>query len=194
MALYQCGGQSPCPPTAETASGSVYTPYAPGSEPPAPESWPLVPIPRDWAPYKNTDGDSSTAIKRLLRFASSIVSFDSTRSYMSEYSLAEDATNVVVTAPGTPIAGALRDAYLYFKNTVQAQQDPFAACRLNKIILITDGIESANGDACNGGPSTKGPSGDLKQLGVPVIVVGMGLTSQGLSTMSCIATNSGGQL
>jgi len=194
LALYKCGGQTPCEATATKADSTMYVPYAPGTEPPAPESWPLVPIPRDWTPYKNTDGDSATAIKRLLRFASSIVSFDSTQPYMNEYSLAEDASNVVVTAPGTPIAGALRDAYLYFKNTILAQQDPFISCRLNKVILITDGLESANGAPCAGGPTGKGPAGDLFQIGVPVIVVGMGLTSQGLSTMNCIAANSGGQL
>ena len=94
------------------------------------EFWPLVPFPRDWAPYKTSDCNSATAIKRLLRFASSIVSFDSTKDYMSEYSLAEDSSNVVVVSPATPIAGSLRDAYNYFKNTVFAQNDPFADCRL----------------------------------------------------------------
>jgi hypothetical protein len=174
----------------DPATGNPYDAYPSGTPPPAPETWPLVPFPRDWAPYKSTDSDSKATIKRLLRFASSIVSFDSTKDHMSEYRLEESARDVVVISPGTPIAGSLRDAYNYFKNSVFQQNDPFATCRLHKIVLITDGLDSSGADSCSGGPNSgKGPAGDLGQIQVPVVVVSLGQTPD---LLNCIAANSGG--
>ena len=49
---------------------------------------------------------------------------------MSEYKLEEDARSVIATAPGTPLAGALHDAYNYFVNSVFTQtDDPSINCR-----------------------------------------------------------------
>ena len=71
--------------------------------------------------------------------------------------------------PGTPLAGALHDAYNYFKNTVFMQtDDPSINCRDYKIIFVTDGIDSADADPCIGGTSPKGgPSGDLGDILLP---------------------------
>ena len=79
---------------------------------------------------------------------------------MSEYSLAEDANDVVVTAPGTPIAGVLLDAYNYFKNTVfQELDDPSINCRNHIIVYLTDGLDECNSNACAGRPHGQRPLG-----------------------------------
>ena len=152
-------------------------------------------------------------IKRLLRFASSIVSYDSSATHMSEYRLEENARNVVVTAPGTPLAGALHDAYDYFVNAVfPLTDDPAINCRNYVIVLLTDGLEECFGNPCSGGPTGNGPSGDLGALllpenpagaraaahaidpsvpvdAVPVFVVGLGLDPND-PRLTCIADNS----
>jgi Tfp pilus tip-associated adhesin PilY1 len=150
-----------------------YVPYQPGTEPPSPADWPMVPFARDYPPYAGADSDPIPAIKRLLRFTSSIVSYDSTRGHMQndgtggEYRLEEDPRSVLVTADGTPIHGSLFDAYNYFINTVFADKtDPAINCRKYIIVLVTDGLE-----ACQAADSTNpcgaraghpgGPSGDL---------------------------------
>ncbi len=213
--------QAPC---LKDAAGQPYHPYPSliPTPPPLPETWPLVPFRRDWV---STDGDAVTAIKRLLRFASSIVSFDQTQSHMFEYQLAEDSNAVIVTGVGTPLAGSLKDAYDYFyksvfhQNDASKQDDPYVNCRVYKVVLITDGLSSL-GDPCIGGPTSKGPAGDLGALplpenpvgaralanaidntipvvGVPVVVVAMGLQSVNGTfdpRLQCIADNSGGRL
>ena len=191
-----------------------YVPYQ-SFLPPSPADWPVVPFSRDWGAFKTTDGDSIQAIKRLLRFTSSIVSYDSSAAHMDEYSLAEDARNVVVTAPGTPLAGSLRDVYNYFVNSVFPQDDdPNINCRKYIVVFLTDGLDECFSNPCIGGPTGKGPAGDLGELvlpesppgarafaaaadpsiktkGVPVNVVAMN-TNPADPRLKCIADNSGG--
>jgi hypothetical protein len=202
------------------SSGSVYAPYPVGTPPPSESSWPVIPFPRDWPPFRDADQNSVPMIKRLLRMASSIVSFDSTQSHMSEYHLEESARNVVTTAPGTPLAGALRDAYNYFVNSVFPQtDDPSINCRDYKIIFVTDGIDSADADPCTGGSNGTGPAGDLgtvalpesvsgaraaahavdstiRTAGIPVFVVALGTPDPNnqFNKLQCIADNSGGSV
>lgn len=191
-----------------------YRPYV-ASVPPSQPDWPVIPIPRDWGGFG--DAPSVPAIKRLLRFSTALVNYDSTQPHMSEYSLAEDANNVVVTAPGTPIAGVLLDAYNYFNNTVfQLLDDPNINCRRHIIVYLTDGLDECNSNACAGGPTGKGPSGDLGAValperpagarfaahlldpsvplnGIPVYIVALGLDPTD-PTFQCIARNTGGQV
>jgi hypothetical protein len=139
--------------------------------------WPVIPITRREAGFNTTDEPSVPIIKRLLRFSSSIVNYNSAAMPLSgtvgspsggEYSLAETANDVVVTAPGTPIAGLLKDAYTYFKNTVFQDTDPSADCRNHIIVYLTDGIDECGSDACSGGISpTGGPAGDLGDIVLP---------------------------
>src|SRR5215471_1342379 len=87
---------------------------------------------------------------------------------MSEYRLEENAKNVIVTAPGTPLAGALKDAYDYLVNSVfPLTDDPAINCRNYIIVLVTDGLEECFGNPCSGGPSGKGPAGELGRLTLP---------------------------
>ena len=119
---------------------SGYNPYPVAAPPPGANDWPVVPFPRDWIA---SDTPSVPVIKRLLRFASSVVSYDSTATHMSEYRLEENARNVVVSAPGTPLAGALYDAYNYFVNAVfPLTDDPAINCRNYIIVLLTDGLRA----------------------------------------------------
>jgi hypothetical protein len=167
--------------------GPPYNPYPAGaspspwpSPPPSEPDWPVIPFPRDWPPFRDVDRNSVPVIKRLLRMASSIVSFDPKigldpkASHMTEYTLEENARNIVTTAPGTPLAGSLRDAYNYFFNSVfKLTDDPSISCRDYKIIYVTDGIDSVNADPCGrdpgtGGPlSGNGPAGDLATVVLP---------------------------
>ncbi|HEY6146764.1 MAG TPA: PilC/PilY family type IV pilus protein, partial [Thermoanaerobaculia bacterium] len=199
------------------AKPSGYDPYPGATDPPSQANWPVIPFPRDWAPYKSTDTDSVAAIKRLLRFSSAVVNYDQTAPHMSEYTLAEDARNVIVTAPGTPLAGALSDAYHYFVNSVFPQaDDPAINCRSFIVVFLTDGLDECFSNPCVGGPTGKGPSGDLgavvlpenppgaraaahaadpsiRLTGVPVFVIAMN-TNPNDPRLKCIADNSGGQV
>ncbi len=158
-----CGGIS----KHTVAAPSGYNPYPVAAAPPGAADWPVVPFPRDWIP---SDTPSAPVIKRLLRFASSVVSYDSTAAHMSEYRLEENARNVVVSAPGTPLAGALHDAYNYFVNAVfPLTDDPAVNCRNYVIVLVTDGAEECFGNPCAGGPTGKGPAGDLGALLLPSV-------------------------
>jgi len=144
-------------------SGAPYDPYGasgcPSSGPTLPNCpdsafasrWPVVPFPRDWI---GSDTDSKAASKRLLRFASSIVDFNSLASHGNEYTLAEDAINVVTTTPNTPVAGAIYDAYKYFQESVipdaAKTNDPAINCRNYIVVYITDGLETCHANACQG--------------------------------------------
>ena len=201
-------------------------------EPPAREKWPVVPFGRDWAPYDSgslADYPSSLgpsqdeAIRKLLRFVSSIVTYDSSAPVTTAYQLAEASTEIVTTAPQTPVAGALEDAYEYFEQSVfktaaNATPDPAIDCRNYIIVYITDGKDECNSDPCTGGRSGQGISTDLAQLklpesvpgarasahltdasvrdvGIPVNIVAMADPSLPFySNLTCIADNSGGQL
>jgi Tfp pilus tip-associated adhesin PilY1 len=207
-----------------SAPTGLTTPYLYPSNPPAsPDDWPVVPFRREWLGTDYPGGNSpESAIKRLLRFSSSIVSYNYGAPADSAYSLAENANEVAVTAPGTPIAGTLLDAYNYFVNTVfqpptSGAPDPAIDCRNYIIVFVTDGHDECGSDPCSGGLSGLGPSGDLGQVllpestagaraaaaandpsirttGVPVYVVGLNSNAAFFPALQCVADNSGGQL
>ncbi|MDQ5839654.1 MAG: hypothetical protein M3537_00550, partial [Chloroflexota bacterium] len=213
--LEDCGGYAHY--TASAPTG--FTPY-PAAPPPSPADWPVVPFPREWI---GSDQANVDVIKRLLRFTTSIVSYNSAASAASAYRLEESAVNVVTTAPKTPVAGALLDAYKYLTRSVfpdaLANNDPAINCRNYIIVYITDGIDECAADSCTGGTITGlGPSGDLGQValpdrpagsraaanafdnsvritGVPVFMVAMMDPSDPrFPDLQCIADNSGGEV
>jgi hypothetical protein len=176
----------------QSLGGPSGTPYQ-QAEPPAKDKWPVVPFARDWAPYDagtgadypNPGPSSSEAIRRLLRFVSSIVTYDSSAPVTTAYSLAEYSTEVVATAPTTPLAGALEDAYQYFEQSVfktdsNAIQDPAIDCRNYIIVYITDGKDECNSDPCNGGRTGGGAAGDLSQIPLPESVPGARALANGI--------------
>ncbi len=151
--------------------GSTYVyPIAPAA---SPDDWPVVPFRREWLGTDYPGGNSpEAAIKRLLRFSSSIVSYDSAATADRAYTLAEDAKEVVVTAPGTPMAGVLLDAYNYFVNSVfptptNGAPDPAIDCRNYIIVYVTDGHDECSSDPCVGGLTGNGPAGDLGEVLLP---------------------------
>ena len=195
----------------------------PANPPASPADWPVIPFRREWLGTDYPGGNSpETAIKRLLRFTSSIVSYDSSQPAQSAYRLEEDAKEVAVTAAGTPLAGALLDAYNYFVNSVfppptSGAPDPAIDCRNFIIVFITDGHDECGSDPCTGGTSGGGPAGDLGAVplpesapgrraaaaaldpsvrvnGIPVYVVGLNTNPAFFPALNCIATNSGGKL
>ncbi|HEY2154712.1 MAG TPA: hypothetical protein VGH33_03720, partial [Isosphaeraceae bacterium] len=207
-----------------SAPNGLLTPYVYPVAPPASSAdWPVVPFRREWLGTDYPGGNSPEAsIKRLLRFSSSIVSYDSAAPPERAYTLAEDAKEVVVTAPGTPMAGVLNDAYNYFVNSVfptptGGPPDPAIDCRNYIIVYVTDGHDECSSDPCLGGPTGLGPSGDLGQVplpesvpgsraaaasidpsvrvnGIPVFVVGLNSDPSFFPALNCIASNSGGKL
>ena len=113
----------------------------------SPEDWPVVPFRREWLGTDYPGGNSpEAAIKRLLRFTLLDRQLRLGRARRTRaYTLDEDAKEVAVTAPGTPLAGALLDAYNYFVNSVfptpteAAPPDPAIDCRNYIIVFVTDG-------------------------------------------------------
>ncbi|HZI65347.1 MAG TPA: PilC/PilY family type IV pilus protein, partial [Thermoanaerobaculia bacterium] len=176
-----CGAAVTCDPYTQDCGGfSRYADAAPSGFDPYPGSladplneayWPVVPFPREWIA---TDTPSLPAAKRLLRPVSSVVSYDPTLPATQAYELEESAKNVVMTAPGSPIAGALRDAYKYFVETVFRQtDDPSINCRNYKIVIVTDGLDACGADPCSGGPTGGGPAQDLAELVLPESAAGL---------------------
>jgi len=208
-----------------SAPNGLLTPYVyPSAPPQGSDSWPIVPFRREWLGTDYPGGNSpEAAIKRLLRFSSSIVSYDSAAAPENAYTLAEDSKEVAVTAPGTPLAGVLFDAYNYFVNSVfppptNGAPDPAIDCRNYIIVYVTDGHDECSSDPCVGGPTGLGPAGDLGQValpesvpgvsrtnankadpsvritGIPVFVVGLNSDPSFFPALNCIATNTGGKL
>jgi hypothetical protein len=207
-----------------SAPNGLISPYVYPLAPPAQsDAWPVVPFRREWLGSDYPGGNSpEAAIKRLLRFSSSIVSYDSAAPAERAYTLAEDAKEVVVTAPGTPLAGALVDAYNYFVSSVfptppGGAPDPAIDCRNYIIVFVTDGHDECSSDPCLGGTTGLGPAGDLGQValpesvagarsaanaidpsvrvtGIPVFVVGLNSDPSFFPALNCIATNTGGKL
>jgi hypothetical protein len=209
---------------AASAPNGLLTPYVyPVAPAASPDDWPVVPFSREWLGTDYPGGNTpEAAIKRLLRFSSSIVSYDSAATADRAYTLAEDAKEVVVTAPGTPMAGVLIDAYNYFVNSVFPAPpggipDPSIDCRNYIIVYVTDGHDECSSDPCVGGSTGNGPAGDLGQVllpesvpgsrtaanlidpsvrvkGIPVYVVGLNSDPAFFPALNCVATNSGGKL
>jgi hypothetical protein len=207
------------------APADLLSPYLYPSNPPASSTdWPVVPFKREWLGTDYPGGNSpEAAIKRLLRFTSSIVGYDFSAPADTAYTLQEDAKEVVTTAPGTPIAGVLLDAYNYFVNSVfppptnGGAPDPAIDCRNYLIVFITDGHDECGSDPTVGGLTGNGPAGDLGEVllpesapgrrtaanaadpsvrikGIPVYVVGLNTDPAFFPTLNGIATLSGGQL
>jgi hypothetical protein len=206
------------------APNALLTPYVfPAAPPASPDDWPVVPFRREWIGTDYPGGNSpEAAIKRLLRFSSSIVSYNSAATADSAYTLAEDAKEVAVTAPGTPLSGVLFDAYNYFVNSVfptppGGAPDPAIDCRNYIVVFVTDGHDECSSDPCLGGLLGTGPAGDLGNVplpesvpgsrtaanaidpsvrikGIPVYVVGLNSDPTFFPALNCIATNSGGKL
>ena len=128
-----------------------------------------------------------------------------------------------MTAPGTPLAGVLLDAYNYFVNSVfptppSGPPDPAIDCRNYIIVYVTDGHDECSSDPVRRRPDRQGSgrrprrraaAGELRRephdrqrgstrasaiKGIPVYVVGLNSDPSFFPALNCIATNSGGKL
>ena len=80
----------------------------------------------------------------------------------------------------TPIAYSLTESVKDFKKDISGQKI---------VVLVTDGLESCNGDPCAAAKALKA-GGIINQIDV----VGFGLTKTELNTLKCITDPSGGQV
>ena len=99
-----------------------------------------------------------------------------------------------------PIKNLLQDIYAYFNNPAidgfkngKRLDDPNAACRTSAVILIYDNFNGCQNDGCSF--LTNQVLTPLKQIGVPVFVIGLGSSATNTAgTGLCIAQNSGAVL
>jgi Tfp pilus tip-associated adhesin PilY1 len=106
---------------------------------------------------------------------------------------------VLTTQNGSqaPVKNLLQNIYDYFNNPSidgfqngKRQDDPDAACRKSAVILVYDNFNGCQNDSC--GFLTNKILKPLKQIGVPVYVIGFGASAAATaSTGSCIAQNTG---
>src|SRR5262249_16777807 len=154
-------------PSALGPSDSPFPAPFPQNPPASPGAWPLLRCRRDCLGLDCPGGNPpAPAIKRLLRSPSSIVSYTPGAAPQDAYTLQEGSREVVATASGTPLAGALLDAYNYFVNsvfpgpTLNGAPDPAIDCRNYIIVFVTDGNDECGSNPCPGGTSGLGPAGD----------------------------------
>ena len=96
-----------------------------------------------------------------------------------------------------PIKNLLTDIYNYFSKPAidgfsngKRTDDPNATCRVSAVILVYDNFNGCQNDNCS--TLTSQVLTKLKQINVPVYVIGFGTSAQGTSnTGVCIAQNTG---
>ena len=106
---------------------------------------------------------------------------------------------ILITRNGSqaPIKNLLENIYAYFNDPTidgfqngKRQDDPDGACRKSAVVLIYDNFNGCQNDSC--GFLTNKVLKNLKQIGVPVYVVGLGSSAvASSSTGICIAQNTG---
>ena len=90
----------------------------------------------------------------------------------------------------TPLAASLKAAGDYFKKTV-IPNDGSKACRSSYVILVTDGLETCNGDPCKEAKSLRTIKVSSETYDVKTYVVGLAIPEQYRSNLNCIAQNGG---
>ena len=196
-------------------------PVAPAA---SPDDWPVVPFRREWLGTDYPGGNSpEAAIKRLLRFSSSIVSYDSAapagrglhpgggRQGSRGHGARNARWPACCSTPTTTSSTASS------RRRPSGAPDPAIDCRNYIIVYVTDGHDECSSDPCVGGPTGNGPAGDLGEVllpesvpgaraaanaidpsvrvkGIPVYVVGLNSDPAFFPALNCIATNSGGKL
>ena len=86
-----------------------------------------------------------------------------------------------------PIKNTINDADFFFKQVVANWEDPLDVCRMNFMIIITDGIETCT--------NTTAPCSAASSTGFPIYVIYFGgpqnALDPDLSVVACVAENSG---
>lgn len=97
-------------------------------------------------------------------------------------------TESIIAAGRRPIKDTLNEIEYYYNNDVFNRVDPYADCRSNFALIITDGVETCS--------NTTAPCVAARGLGadgIPVYVVGFGPPEQvDTNVLQCVADESGG--
>ncbi|MCP4104785.1 MAG: VWA domain-containing protein [Desulfobacteraceae bacterium] len=90
---------------------------------------------------------------------------------------------------GTPLAASLRDAARYFKSYKEQDELTQNGCRNNFVILLTDGLETADDDPDNAPKTAVGELRDLfsEDNGVRTFVIGFGLDTDSQAKLEALA-------
>jgi hypothetical protein len=142
--------------------------------------------------YVDPASTTRAGVGAFLRRASSIVKFNN-YSYTINGALSamspalKEITNIAWANSNTPLAASLSSALNYFNTDSQftAGGDTIHVCRKNYILLITDGLETCNGDPCAVASQFRNAAGGV---GIPIYVIGLGGVLG--NSLQCIVTNS----
>ncbi|MCP4350884.1 MAG: hypothetical protein GY795_35920 [Desulfobacterales bacterium] len=103
--------------------------------------------------------------------------------------LAMNSREEVAKGKGTPLAASLVDAKRYFKSYYEQDELTQNGCRNNFVILLTDGLETADDDPDNAPLTAVGELRDLfaKDNGVRTFVIGFGMDTDSQAKLEALA-------
>lgn len=149
----------------------------------------------DTADYKGDDvtGQNLSKIKNYISLAR--VTYPGDTRYdetMMPYtdSLAVNSSQAVA-GKGTPLAATLEDAKKYYESYIAQDGYTQGGCRDNYIILLTDGLETCDGDPVQAATDLLNLTVGGESYPVKTYVIGFGLDSASQATLNAIAAAGG---
>ncbi len=149
----------------------------------------------DTDPYKgdDVDGNNISIIKNYISLAR--VTYPGDTRYdvtMMPYtdSLPVNSSQAV-TGKGTPLAATLQDAKKYYESYIAQDGYTLGGCRSNYIILLTDGLETCDGDPVQAATDLRHIIVNDQEFDVKTFVIGFGLDEQSKANLNAIAEAGG---
>jgi len=101
-------------------------------------------------------------------------------------------TESVIATGRRPIKDTINEAKFYFEQVVRNWDDPLRNCRMDFVVIITDGVET-----CSNTTAPCSAADNIGKSGIPVYVIYFGTEDNVEDTdqtvLSCVAKNSGGR-
>ena len=149
----------------------------------------------DSDPYKGDDvnGNNISLIKNYISLAR--VTYPGDSRYVVTMMPYTDSLPVnssqALSGKGTPLAATLQDAKRYFESYIAQDSYTLGGCRDNYIILLTDGLETCDGDPVQAAEDLRHIVVNDQEFDVKTFVIGFGLDDQSKANLNAIA-NAGG--